>query len=720
MNQSASSQPGRDGTGLDLSQFYAVFFEEAGENLASMEDLLLEIDIDAPDDEQLNAIFRCAHSIKGGAATFGFVDVAELTHVMETLLDRLRRHELAPTAAMVDTLLESGDALRALLAKHRDQGDEALDFSVLVGRIRSLAQDAPAAPSPLEASAPSIGPAPAAATPAVGARRLSARIGPLARAGIADQLAELFHDIPGLGHIEAADNGELDAGGFRHFTILTDSPDEELLDLFGFHVDRSQVVLAVAGDPSEALPDRVAGQPGGTVPTASAAEGWGLFEQQAGPATGPQAGAPASGGAGSGASGAPTGTAGARAPGGSPPAGGAGKRPARSAQDASTLRVSVEKVDQLINIVGELVITQAMLAQTGRELDPIVHQQMMSCLVDLERNTRLLQESVMAIRMIPMALVFNRFPRMLRDLTGKLGKQVELQTVGEATELDKGMVEKITDPLTHLVRNAADHGIEMPDDRVAAGKSPVGRITLSAQHRGGSILIEVQDDGRGLGRERILAKARERGIAVSDAMSDGEVFALIFEPGFSTATEVTDVSGRGVGMDVVRRNIESLGGSVEVDSADGYGTRVSVRLPLTLAIMDGMSVGVSAETYIVPLGSVVESINLEPSMIRSVGGINRILEVRDEFLPVVALQEFFAVPRAEESSRGNSTVIVVEAEGQRVALLVDELIGQHQVVVKNLESNYRKVPGVSGATIMGDGKVALILDVAHLVRRARH
>lgn len=326
----------------------------------------------------------------------------------------------------------------------------------------------------------------------------------------------------------------------------------------------------------------------------------------------------------------------------------------------------------------------------------------------------------MAIRMIPMALVFNRFPRMLRDLTAKLGKRVELQTIGEATELDKGMVEKITDPLTHLVRNAADHGIEMPEDRVKAGKNPVGRITLSAQHRGGSILIEVQDDGRGLGRERILAKARERGLAVSDSMSDGEVFALVFEPGFSTASEVTDVSGRGVGMDVVRKNIQSLGGSVEIDSAEGYGTRVSVRLPLTLAIMDGMSVGVSTETYIVPLGSVVESINLEPSMIRSVGGVNRILEVRDEYLPVVSLQEFFGVPRAQESARGNSTVIVVEAEGQRVALLVDELIGQHQVVVKNLEANYRKVPGISGATIMGDGHVALILDVAQLVRRARH
>lgn len=718
MNQSPSSQSGSDGMGLDLSQFYAVFFEEAGENIASMEDLLLEVDIAAPDDEQLNAIFRCAHSIKGGAATFGFADVAELTHVMETLLDRLRRRELAPTAAMVDTLLESGDALRALLARHRDQGDEELDSSELVGRIRLLAQDAPdpgrGAAVPAESVALPTDPASVAAPPAAGARRLSVRIGPLARADIADQLVELFDDIPGLGHIEAADKGELDVDGFRHFTIVTESADEELLDLFAFHVDRSQVALAVTGDTSPGASASAAVQP---AMSAAGSGDWGLFEPSANPSARIQTGGASSAAAHAESPGGKPGAADGRSP-APPPT--SGKRPARAGQDASTLRVSVEKVDQLINIVGELVITQAMLAQTGRELDPIVHQQMMSCLVDLERNTRLLQESVMAIRMIPMALVFSRFPRMLRDLTGKLGKRVELQTVGEATELDKGMVEKITDPLTHLVRNAADHGIELPHERVAAGKNPVGRITLSAQHRGGSILIEVQDDGRGLARDRILAKARERGIPVGDVMTDSEVFALIFEPGFSTATEVTDVSGRGVGMDVVRRNIQSLGGSVEVDSAEGYGTRVSVRLPLTLAIMDGMSVGVAAETYIVPLGSVVESINLEPSMIRSVGGTNRILEVRDEFLPVVTLQDFFAVPRKEESARGNSTVIVVEAEGQRVALLVDELIGQHQIVVKNLESNYRKVPGVSGATIMGDGKVALILDVAHLVRRARH
>jgi two-component system chemotaxis sensor kinase CheA len=395
------------------------------------------------------------------------------------------------------------------------------------------------------------------------------------------------------------------------------------------------------------------------------------------------------------------------------------RRSAPRASGADTsIRVDIDKVDKLINLVGELVITQAMLAQTGRGLDPVIHQSMATGLTDLERNTRMLQEAVMAIRMIPMAVVFNRFPRMLRDLASKLGKQVELQTIGEDTELDKGLIEKITDPLTHLVRNAADHGIEQPEDRIAAGKPAQGTVTLSAAHQGGSIVIEVRDDGRGLNRGKLLKKAAERGLAVHDQMTDQEVYGLIFEPGFSTAAVVTDVSGRGVGMDVVKRNITSLGGSVEIDSTEGRGMRVSVRLPLTLAIMDGMSVGVEDETYIVPLASVVESIHLSADDVKSIGGNGRVVEVRNEYLPLVALDELFAVPRAEPVSGG--IMIVVEAEGGRIALVVDELIGQHQVVVKNLEANYRKVPGVSGATILGDGRVALILDVSWLVRRARH
>ncbi|HEY9064463.1 MAG TPA: chemotaxis protein CheW, partial [Burkholderiaceae bacterium] len=396
----------------------------------------------------------------------------------------------------------------------------------------------------------------------------------------------------------------------------------------------------------------------------------------------------------------------------------ADKAPA-AALESSTLRVSVEKVDQLINLVGELVITQAMLAQNSKQIDPGLYQQLVGGLADLERNTRDLQESVMSIRMIPMSIVFNRFPRMLRDLASKLGKKVEFVTHGEATELDKGLVEKITDPLTHLVRNSCDHGIESPAERLAKGKPEHGTITLSASHQGGSILIEVRDDGRGLSREKLIRKARERGIDAPDTLSDAAVWDLIFAPGFSTAEVVTDVSGRGVGMDVVKKNIAALGGSVEIDSAEGYGMSVKVRLPLTLAIMDGMSVGVGDEVYILPLSSVIESFQVEPGTIKTIGGSGRVVEVREEYMPVLELEQVFDVPRFDFEKAGG-IMVVAEAEGGRVGLVVDQLLGQQQVVVKNLEANYRRVDDISGATIMGDGRVALILDVASLVRRARH
>jgi two-component system chemotaxis sensor kinase CheA len=325
----------------------------------------------------------------------------------------------------------------------------------------------------------------------------------------------------------------------------------------------------------------------------------------------------------------------------------------------------------------------------------------------------------MSIRMIPMSMVFSRFPRMLRDLAAKLGKKVEFVTLGESTELDKGLVEKITDPLTHLVRNSCDHGIESPADRLARGKPEAGTITLAASHQGGSIVIEVRDDGKGLSRPQLLAKARERGIDAPDTMTDAEVWSLIFAPGFSTADVVTDVSGRGVGMDVVKKNITALGGTVEIDSSKGYGMSVKVRLPLTLAIMDSMSVGVGGECYILPLSSVVESFQLSAEKLRSIGGSGRVVQVRDEYLPVVELERVFNVPRAAQAP-ATSIMVVVESDGTRMALLVDELLGQQQVVVKNLESNYRKVEHISGATIMGDGRVALILDVGTLVRRSRH
>ncbi len=697
--------------GIDLSQFYQVFFEEAGENLDRMEQQLLEINIEAADDEELNSIFRCAHSVKGGAATFGFADVAELTHQMETLLDKLRRHELQPTPPMVDVLLQSGDALRAQLARHQGGGGPEIDTTELLFNIRAMvAGETPVAPIKAAAPKASVLAEPEAspsAMPAKGevthARSLEVRVGPLEDPKQADNLVELFQEIVDLGTIEPIDGGQ-SVDGMRRFKIITTSTDNDLLDLFTFHVAREHVQLLPFGD-GYGFHEGAPGAPAKVEPDL----GYGFFDDAPGaPVTNaaqaatsepaPQVATPVA--------------AAARA------AVKAEKAPA-AALEASTLRVSVEKVDQLINLVGELVITQAMLAQNSKNIDPALYQQLVAGLADLDRNTRDLQESVMSIRMIPMSVVFNRFPRMLRDLANKLGKKVDFVTQGEATELDKGLVEKITDPLTHLVRNSCDHGIEMPEERLAKGKPEQGTITLSASHQGGSIVIEVRDDGRGLNREKLMKKARERGIAAPDSMTDPEVWNLIFEPGFSTADQVTDVSGRGVGMDVVKKNITGLGGTVEIDSADGYGMRVSVRLPLTLAIMDGMSVGVGDEVYILPLSSVVESFQVEDQTIKTIGGSGRVVEVRDEYMPVIGLEDVFQVPRFDfEHVAG--IMVVVEAEGGRVALLVDELLGQQQVVVKNLEANYRKVNDVSGATIMGDGRVALILDVGSLVRRSRH
>lgn len=698
------------GAGIDLSQFYQVFFEEAGENLERMEAQLLEIDIEAADDEELNSIFRCAHSVKGGAATFGFADVAELTHQMETLLDKLRRHELTPTAAMVDVLLQSGDALKAQLARHQGAGGDAVDTADLLASIRAMvAGEAPPAPvAPAAKTAAAAAPAAAsgampAAAPKGAVRELELRVGPLKDPALADNIVELFTEIVDLGTIEPIDGGQA-SDGMRRFRVVTTSADSDLLDLFTFHVAREEVALL----PMTAGFGFHPGAPGAPVEEEKADPGYGFFDNAPGA---PNADADA------GAAAKPAAETVAAKPAARVVAK-ADKAPA-AALESSTLRVSVEKVDQLINLVGELVITQAMLAQNSKQVDTALYQQLAGGLADLERNTRDLQESVMSIRMIPMSIVFNRFPRMLRDLASKLGKKVEFVTHGEATELDKGLVEKITDPLTHLVRNSCDHGIEMPEDRVAKGKPEHGTITLSASHQGGSILIEVRDDGRGLSREKLLKKARERGIEAPDTMTDSEVWNLIFAPGFSTAEVVTDVSGRGVGMDVVKKNITSLGGSVEIDSAEGYGMSVKVRLPLTLAIMDGMSVGVGDEVYILPLSSVIESFQVEPGQIKTIGGSGRVVEVRDEYMPVLELENVFHVPRFEFDNVGG-IMVVAEAEGGRVGLVVDQLLGQQQVVVKNLESNYRRVDDISGATIMGDGRVALILDVASLVRRARH
>ncbi|WP_427912005.1 chemotaxis protein CheA [Ramlibacter sp. MMS24-I3-19] len=646
---------------IDLRQFHDVFFLEAGDNLDTFEQLLVDLDVQAPADDVLHAIFRCAHSVKGGAATFGFADVTALTHVMETLLDQLRRHEKSPTTAMVDTLLAAGDMLRALLACHQAGGGHPPDTAALLQSLHAHVQaSGGAAPAVV---APAATPAPVAAAAPAGARDLEILAGPLPSPSIVDDLLELFAEVSGGGTLSRAEALPGQAENMQRLRLQTTSNDADLLDLCSFHLPRESIRIAP-------WPQPVAVAAPAPVPTPAPA--------------------------------APVAAAAADAP--APKRGGAGE----------TLRVSLDKVDQLINLMGELVITQAMLAQRASRLEGATAQDFVGDLADLERTTRDLQESVMAIRMIPMGDVFNRFPRMLRELAARLGKQLELRTIGEATELDKGLIEKITDPLTHLVRNAVDHGIELPADRIAAGKPAAGTLTLSARHEGGCIVIEVSDDGRGLDRDRLIAKARRNGMQLPDDMSDADAYQLIFAPGFSTAEQVTDISGRGVGMDVVRRNILALGGTVELDSALGRGTCVRVRLPLTLAIMDGMSIAVAGELYVVPLASVVESFQAPAGTVRWLAGGGRVVKVRDDWLPVVSLADAVGAPPLPQG--GPSMLVLVQAEGRCVALEVGQLVGQQQVVVKNLETNWRRVPGVAGATIMGDGSVALILDVAQIVR----
>ncbi|MGO4331917.1 chemotaxis protein CheA [Cupriavidus sp. M-11] len=654
---------------IDITQFYQTFFEEAEELLVEMEQLLLGLDLESPDAEELNAIFRAAHSIKGGAATFGFAALTETTHLLENLLDRTRRRELALSRTIIDTFLETKDVLQDQLNAYRngtepDPGTLARICAVL----QQLAHEA-AGGAPAHAAAPA--PAPVAAAPAPAAAGSGLKV-TLINVSAADR-ALLRDELGNLGEI----TGQQEEGGNLSVWLSSQCSADDIIAVCCFIVDGDQIVVEAAG----ATP---------------AAEATAAVAAAPAPAPAPAA-APAAASA--------------------PAKEKAKAQPAAAAhaQESGSIRVPTEKVDQIINLVGELVITQSMLAQTASALDPVLFDRLFSGMGQLERNARDLQEAVMSIRMMPMDYVFSRFPRLVRDLAGKLGKQIDLVTFGKATELDKSLIERIIDPLTHLVRNSLDHGIETPDKRVAAGKEPTGQLILSAQHHGGNIVIEVSDDGGGLRRDKILAKALQSGLPVSENISDEEVWQLIFAPGFSTAEAVTDLSGRGVGMDVVKRNIQEMGGHVEVTSRPGLGTTTRIVLPLTLAILDGMSVKVGAETFILPLNCVMESLQPKPEDVHTAANNDRVMHVRGEYLPLLELHRVFNVDDAvQEPTQG--IAVILQAEGKRFALLVDQLIGQHQVVLKNLETNYRKVPCISAATILGDGSVALIVDVGALQR----
>ncbi|HCU0294040.1 TPA: chemotaxis protein CheA [Citrobacter sedlakii] len=655
---------------MDISDFYQTFFDEADELLADMEQHLLDLAPDAPDAEQLNAIFRAAHSIKGGAGTFGFTILQETTHLMENLLDEARRGEMQLNTDIINLFLETKDIMQEQLDAYKSsQEPDAASFEYICNALRQLALEAKGETAPAVVAnarlsvvdtTPDEGGAPTVE------EKLRINLSRL-KASEIDLLEEELGNLSTLTDVvKGADSlaATLDGG----------VAEEDVVAVLCFVIEADQISFekvvapnapAVAAEPPAAVAQPVAAVPAVKSPAADAHAGRAERE-----------------------------------------------KPAR-ASESTSIRVAVEKVDQLINLVGELVITQSMLAQRSNELDPVNHGDLITSMGQLQRNARDLQESVMSIRMMPMEYVFSRFPRLVRDLAGKLGKQVELTLVGSSTELDKSLIERIIDPLTHLVRNSLDHGIELPEKRLEAGKNAVGNLILSAEHQGGNICIEVTDDGAGLNRERILAKAIAQGMAVNENMTDDEVGMLIFAPGFSTAEQVTDVSGRGVGMDVVKRNIQEMGGHVEIQSKQGAGTTIRILLPLTLAILDGMSVRVADEVFILPLNAVMESLQPREDDLHPLAGGERVLEVRGEYLPLVELWKVFDVEGAKtEATKG--IVVILQSGGRRYALLVDQLIGQHQVVVKNLESNYRKVPGISAATILGDGSVALIVDVSAL------
>jgi two-component system chemotaxis sensor kinase CheA len=668
---------------MDLSRFHATFLAESREGLDAMEAGLLDIESGRADGETIHTVFRAAHSIKGGASTFGFSEIAALTHVLETLLDEMRGGKRAPETESLSALLSSVDVLRALLDVAERGGDP--DHAAVQStqqRLEALLAGAGASVAAKPAAAPTA----TAAEP--GGWKVVFKPHPSMFMTGNDPL-RILRELQRLGdattecHLEALPPlAELDPHEVRlwwEVRLQGALKKAQIEEVFSWVEDECDLEIAplqaiAVSPPAPAAP---AAAPAATTPPAP---------------SGPQKVSPK-------------------------PSEAAAAGPPTASATEGTLRVQVSKVDALINLVGELVITQAMLKQAGSELEPAQHERLLAGLVQLERNTRDLQEAVIGIRMLPVGSVFSRFPRLVRDLSARLDKQVRLKTVGEATELDKGVIEKIADPLVHLVRNSIDHGLETTEERRAAGKPEAGNITLAASHQGGHIVIEVADDGRGLNREKILQKAHERGLQVPDNPSDAQVWELIFAPGFSTADQVTDLSGRGVGMDVVRKNILALGGEVGIESAASKGTKITVRLPLTLAILDGMLVQVGGETFVLPLGFVIEALQPQAENVRTVQADGRVLKVRGDYLPLFSVARLYKI---EEEAANEPMVVVVESDGRRLALEVDALLGQQQVVVKNLEANYRRIPGISGATILGDGRVALIVDVGGLARGVSH
>lgn len=681
---------------IDLSQFHQVFFEESLEGLETMESSLLDLDCGSVDSETINAIFRAAHSIKGSSSTFGFTAVAEFTHVLETLLDQVRQGTRKLTPDHVDLLLQSVDCLRGMLTAL--QSGTALDVAqshALIERFNDILSDKTVQSSGDTAGAASAEMATQGKPAGVqAAMTWNIRFIPdanILRTG--NEPVRMFRELAELGPMKVTalldKLPDLEQLNPEHcylgwdIELVTPESRQKIAEIFEWVADESDLTI------TEQVPADTPVSLGMTEPgSASVPESVAIADRIETK---------------------PTRTVVRQA-----------ESPGEQTKtvESTSIRVSIEKIDTLVNLVGELVITQSMLGQLGNEFDMSKLLRLQEGLAQLEHNTRELQENVMRIRMLPISFTFSRFPRMIRDLSRQLGKKVELKMSGEQTELDKTVLEKIGDPLVHLVRNALDHGLETPEQRKAAGKLETGLIMLHAYHQGGNIIIEIRDDGRGLNREKIRAKAiANKLIGENDPLTDDQIQDLIFQPGFSTAEQVTDVSGRGVGMDVVRRNINELNGSIDVRSVEGEGSTFTIRLPLTLAILDGQLVQVGEQIFIIPLVSIVESLQPRLSLVNRVAGGCDVFRLRNEYIPIIQLSDIFSItPRNPQLEK--SLLVVVETGTSKVALVVDELLGQQQVVIKSMETNYQKVPGVSGATILGDGTVSLILDITDIVQMA--
>ncbi len=689
---------------IDMAQFHQVFFEESFEGLEAMESGLLNLDMGDVDAEEINTIFRAAHSIKGGSGTFGFNEVSDFTHVMETLLDEMRDGRRQITQPAVDVLLGSVDCLREMLTAIRD-GNPVDKGSVAEHKEaleHELNQQSNASAISMSESHPPMNSQTNDTDSLVQGGGWDIAFCPhadLLKTG--NDPVRIFRELSELGDLTVT----VDLRGVPDFDDLNpeechlswqlqlvgDVPQSDISEIFDWVEDECDLAIQVLNPGETEIPVSVVPEPV-TRPSVAAAQEAAKAPEVKKPDHSEEKTAASAKSVKS-------------------------ETQKSSTKSSSSIRVDTKKIDTLINMVGELVITQSMLSLVGEHFEINKLDQLKNGLSQLERHTRELQESVMNIRMLPISFVFSRFPRLVHDLSSKLGKKIELVMVGENTEVDKTVVELLSDPLVHLVRNSLDHGIEMPEDRLAVGKPETGTVTLEAYHRGGNIVIEVRDDGKGLNKDALRNKAIEKGLIDEDSiLSDKQTYELIFMPGFSTAEKLTDISGRGVGMDVVRKNIQALGGNIEIHSELGKGSTISIHLPLTLAILDGQSIAVGDERFIIPLGSIVESINIHESMLNRVAGKGETFQLRNEYLPIVRMHEIFNVTSARYTKISQGLVVVVDGQGVRCGLFIDELLGQQQVVIKSLEANYRKVEGVSGATILGDGSVALILDIPGLMR----